>query len=247
MLNDPIKRNFNQISTNTSRRNPLVTMNAAVLFSGGKDSVYATFLAKKYGLTISCLLTMFSENKESYMFHTPSISKVEKQAEVMDLPLLIQITKGEKESELADLEHIIKHARDDFDVQAIITGAVESAYQASRVQQICDRLNIDCFNPLWQKDQLELLKEIIEHGFDVIITGVFAYPLTDEWLGRHLDNVFLTEVTDLQDKYQINPAGEGGEFESLVVNCPLFERALKIISTKTTGKGNSWSMEVELE
>lgn len=222
-------------------------MNAGVLFSGGKDSMYATYLAKKHGLTISCLLTMFSENKESYMFHTPSITKVEKQAEVMDLPLLIQITKGEKESELMDLENIIKHARDDFDVQGIITGAVESAYQASRVQRICDTLGLECFNPLWQKDQMALLRDLIEDGFDVIITGVFAYPLTEEWLGRHIDESFLSDVTDLNKNHQINPAGEGGEFESLVLNCPLFSHSLSIKETHTRGKGNSWSMEVDLE
>ena len=222
-------------------------MNTAVLFSGGKDSVFATYLAKKQGLTISCLLTMFSENKESYMFHTPSITKVEKQAEVMDLPLLIQMTKGKKESELVDLENIIRHARDDFDVKSIITGAVESAYQASRVQKICDTLDLECFNPLWQKDQLELLRDIIKYGFDVIITGVFAYPLTEDLLGRYIDEDFLSDVRILQKTYQINPAGEGGEFESLVVNCPLFSRPLTIIRTKTFGKGNSWSLEVDLE
>jgi diphthine-ammonia ligase len=222
-------------------------MNTAVLFSGGKDSVFATFLAKNHGITINCLLTIFSENKESYMFHTPSITKVEKQAEVMDLPLLIQMTRGKKESELVDLENLIRHARDDFDVQGIITGTVESAYQASRVQKICDTLGLDCFNPLWQKDQFELLKEIIEHDFDVIITGVFAYPLTDAWLGRHIDEGFLSDVRLLHRDYQINPAGEGGEFESLVVNCPLFQRPLTITDTKTIGKKNSWSMEVELE
>ena len=61
-------------------------MKAGILFSGGKDSTYAMYLAKKAGHEIVCLMTMHSENKESYMFHTPSISKTEKQAEVMGLP-----------------------------------------------------------------------------------------------------------------------------------------------------------------
>jgi len=221
-------------------------MNAAVLFSGGKDSVYATYLSKNHDINISCLLTIFSENKESYMFHTPSLTKVEKQAAVMDLPLLVQMTKGEKEKELIDLEHFIEHAIKHFNIQAVITGAIESAYQTSRVQRICERLDLDCFNPLWQKNQLELLQNIIDNGFDVIITGVFAYPLNESWLGRHIDNDFLEEVIDLQQKYQINPAGEGGEFESYVLNCPLFSRPLTINDSKVIGKGHACFLEVDV-
>ena len=71
-------------------------MKCAVLFSGGKDSCYAAYLMKKRGFDLSCLISIFSENKESYMFHTPSITKVKKQAEAMNLPLIIQKTKGEK-------------------------------------------------------------------------------------------------------------------------------------------------------
>jgi len=78
-------------------------MKVAVLFSGGKDSVYSAYLTKKEN-ELACLISIFSENPESYMFHTPSIEKTKKQAEVMELPLIIQKTKGEKEEELKDLK-----------------------------------------------------------------------------------------------------------------------------------------------
>ena len=224
----------------------MLLMKAAVLFSGGKDSVYATYLAKNHGIQISCLISLFSENKESYMFHTPSITKVKKQAEVMEIPLLIKETKGEKEKELDDLFNIIQQVKEEYDIQSIITGAVESAYQASRIQNICDKLDIDCFNPLWQKNQIELLHDIINNGFDVIITGVFAYPLDETWLGRHIDKTFIKETIKLYEKYKINPAGEGGEFESFVLNCPLFRKPLSITHSETSGKGNAWSMEIDV-
>ena len=85
-----------------------MTMNVAVLFSGGKDSTYAAYLAKNHGHKISCLITVISENLNSYMFHTPSISKVEKQAKSMKIPVLLQKSPGEKELELKDLITIIK-------------------------------------------------------------------------------------------------------------------------------------------
>jgi len=272
-------------------------MKLAVLFSGGKDSTYAVYLAKKQGYEISCLISIFSKNPESFMFHTPLIEKTKQQADLMDIPLIIQKTYGQKEIELLDLEKAIKKAKKEFKVEGIITGAVESVYQASRVQKICDKLNLACFNPLWQKNQLELLEDLIKNnpknfslknfgttkskdvptmkirkfssiptfkkdreschthrrrgkdfvGFKVIITGVFAYPFDKSWLGRKINKQFIKEITELHKKYKINPAGEGGEFETFVLDCPLFKKPLKIKDKKISGEKNSWKMEVEVE
>jgi len=221
-------------------------MKCGILFSGGKDSTYAVYLAKKYGNEIPCLISIISENPESYMFHTPSISKVKKQAEIMNIPLITQKTKGQKEEELKDLEKVIQKAKKEYKIEGIVTGSVESAYQASRVQKICDNLELECFNPLWQKDQFELLHDLIEKKFKIIITGVFAYPLDKTWLGREIDEVFIKEVTTLYKKYKINPAGEGGEFETFVLGCPLFSKELEIKNKQIQGKNNSWKMEIEL-
>ena len=221
-------------------------MKCAVLFSGGKDSTFATYLAKKQGYEITCLISIFSENKESFMFHTPSISKTKKQAKVMNIPLIIQRTKGKKELELKDLEKAIKKAKKKFKIEVIVTGAVESVYQASRVQKICDKLELECFNPLWQKSQFEILSDLIKNKFKVIITGVFAYPLDESWLGRKIDKKFIKEVKELNEKYKINPAGEGGEFESFVLDCPLFKKPLKIIDSKIFGEKNSWRIEIDI-
>ena len=222
-------------------------MKCAVLFSGGKDSTFTAFIAKKYGYKISSLITIISDNPESYMFHTPSILKVKKQAEVMNLPIIIQKTEGIKEKELKDLEYAIQNAKNEYNIEAVITGAVESAYQASRVQKICDNLDLECFNPLWQKDQIELLEDLVANNFKIIITGVFAYPLDDSWIGLNINNIFIDKVKNLYEKYKINPAGEGGEFETFVLNCPLFSRELELVKKEISGKNHSWKMEIEVK
>lgn len=215
-------------------------MKFGVLFSGGKDSTYAAWLAKQDGNELACLLTIFSKNKESYMFHTPAIEFTKKQSELMKLPILIGKTEGEKEKELDDLEKLIKKAVKEYKIEGIVTGAVASNYQADRIEKICNELGIKCINPLWGKDQIELLNELIRDKFDCIITGVAAFPLDRAWIGRKIDLSFIRETKRLQEKYGINPNGEGGEFESLVVNCPLFSKKLEIGKINAVGEGNSF-------
>ena len=219
-------------------------MKLGILFSGGKDSVFASYLAKQEGNELTCLISIFSKNTESFMFHTPSIKEVEKQAKVMDLPILIKGTEGERERELEDLEEVIKKAKSKFKIEGIVTGAVASTYQAYRIKKICDKLKLECINPLWQKDQIEILNDLIKNKFKVIIVGVAAYPLDESWLGREINKDFIKDAKKMQEKYKIHPAGEGGEFESFVLNCPLFKRELKIIDKKIKGENNSFNMEI---
>jgi len=222
-------------------------MKSAVLFSGGKDSTFSMYLAKKAGYELACLITLHSKNKESYMFHTPSIEQTEKQAEVMNIPLLTEKTEGKKEQELEDLERAIKRAKEKYNIDTIVTGALHSVYQKERIQKICDKLGLNCFNPLWHKDEIDYLKELIRNNFNVIITGVAAYSLDKSWLGRKIDKEFIEEVSELKRKYKIHPAGEGGEFETFVLNCPLFKKELKIKLFKDFKEGeNSWRREIEI-
>lgn len=221
-------------------------MKCGILFSGGKDSTMAAYLTKKKGYELTCLITLISKNKDSYMFHTPSIQKTRQQAKVMKLPLIVDKTKGEKEKELIDLERAIKTAKKKYKIDCIVTGAIRSVYQASRIQKICDRLELECFNPLWHKDEFRYLNEIIERKFKVIVIGVSAYPLNASWLGRKIDKEFIRDVKELNEKYKIHVAGEGGEFETFVLDCPLFERPLKLIDSRISGKNHSWRMEIKV-
>ncbi len=178
------------------------------------------------------------------MFHTPSIRNVEKQAKLMDKPIIIQKTRGKKEKELKDLEKAIKRAIKNYRINGILTGAIESVYQSTRIQKICNKLKVECFNPLWQKDQLELLGNLITNRFTVIVTGVFAYPLNRDYLGKEINKDFIKKISGLNRKYKINPAGEGGEYETLVIDCPLFKKPLQIKEKRIYGSENSWRMEI---
>jgi len=223
-------------------------MKLGVLFSGGKDSVYAAYLAKRMGHELACAIVIKSENKDSYMFHTPSIEEAERQVGVMGIPLLVHGTKGEKEEELKDLADAIKIGKDKYGIEGVVTGALHSEYQASRIGKICEELGLESINPLWHKEEISYLKELIDNNFEVIITGVAAYPLDGSWLGRKIDKKFIEDAVILKEKYKIHPAGEGGEFETFVLNCPLFSHGLKVKSFKDSSAGeHSWRRELNLE
>jgi len=209
-----------------------------VLFSGGKDSCYALYKAQKTD-EVACLISVISKNKESYMFHTPNISLTKLQAEAIGIPLIQKSTEGRKEEELKDLKSAIRDAIGTHKIEGIVTGAIESVYQAKRVQKICNELDIWCFNPLWMKDQKELLHELVENGFHIIITGIFAYPLDEKWLGRKIDEKVIAKLAVLEEKYQMNPAGEGGEIETTVTDAPFFKKRVDIIESDIKAEGNS--------
>jgi ABC transporter with metal-binding/Fe-S-binding domain ATP-binding protein len=210
-------------------------MKLAVLYSGGKDSTLALIKAQKYH-EIACLISIVSSNKESYMFHTPNIDMTLLQSQAMEIPLIRAITKGEKEKELEDLKKAIQEAVSRYEIEGVVTGAVRSTYQASRVQKICHELGLWCFNPLWLKNQVELLYEIVDREIKAVISGVFAEPLDKSYLGAEIDKTMIEKLAKIESTHHINPAGEGGEIETTVLDSPVFKK--KITITKSDAKWN---------
>jgi diphthine-ammonia ligase len=218
-------------------------MKLGVLFSGGKDSTLALEKAVEKE-QVTCLITLLSKNPESYMFHTPNIHVTALQAEAIGLPLITKVTEGKKEEELKDLEQAITEAINQHHVEGVVTGAVESVYQAERVQRICNRLNIWCFNPLWKRNQKQLLEELVEKRFNAIISGIFAYPLDETWLGKQLNTDLIGRLVDLEKKFGISPSGEGGEIETTVLDAPLFRKKVEVLDYTVEAKGNSGVLKI---
>jgi ABC transporter with metal-binding/Fe-S-binding domain ATP-binding protein len=173
------------------------------------------------------------------MFHTPNVHITALQAEATGLPLITKVTEGKKEEELRDLEQAIAEAIIQHGIEGVVTGAIESVYQAERVQRICDHLDIWCLNPLWKGNQRRLLEKLVKKNFDVIISGIFAYPLDETWLGKQLDTDLIGRLVELEKKFGISPSGEGGEIETTVLDAPLFKKRIEILASETEAKGNS--------
>lgn|SRR3989344_3404680 len=203
-------------------------MRLAALVSGGKDSLYATYLTKRAGHTIETIIAVQSDNPESYMFHYPNTWIVEMQAQLMNIPFVQQRTPGEKEVELDDLTTVLQSLKH---IDGVVTGAVASTYQKERVDRICRALGLESIAPLWSSDPATTVRDMIENSFEIIIQAVAAPPLDEAWLGRRLDTACLVDLIELNKEHGIHITGEGGEYESLVLDCPLFSK--KIIVTES--------------
>jgi diphthine-ammonia ligase len=213
----------------------------AALVTGGKDSILALYRAQQMGHTIEVLATMIPERSDSYMFHFPNIHLTDYISRALEIPLVTAPTSGIKEKELEDLKKLLAS----LDVEGVVTGAVQSSYQKERIDRLCGELGMKSVAPLWHQDPLKIMKELIRLKFNVIIVGVYAFGLDQTWLGREINSETLEKLVELHEKYQISLVGEGGEYESLVLDAPIYKKRLEIINAESSYENNSGVLVVK--
>jgi ABC transporter with metal-binding/Fe-S-binding domain ATP-binding protein len=209
------------------------------LFSGGKDSSWALYRALERGLPVERLVTVHPE-ADSYMYHVPATRLASLAAESIGVPL-VDVDPGDFEAaaatdsgaqgdrELDPLEAALRDLRDDVgSITGVTAGAVESEYQTSRIEAMCERLGADLFAPLWQEDPRTLAEEMLDAGFEIRLVKVAAYGLDESWLGRRLDREALADLEELNEEYGVHILGEGGEFETLVTDGPHMDRRIEL-------------------
>jgi ABC transporter with metal-binding/Fe-S-binding domain ATP-binding protein len=207
-------------------------MRVCILYSGGKDSNLA--LLKAYEVfDVVCLVTISPKSEESSIFHYPNTQLVKLQAESLKLPLIMETCLDDEESSLNALYNVLKDAKELYDAEGVVTGAIKSTYQVTRFQRVCDDLELWCFNPLWLRDEISLLNEALDYGFEIIFTRVAGYPLKKSILGKKLTREVVQTFGKMR-KY-LNPSGEGGEYETFVLDMPLFTKKLKIVDCVVVG------------
>ncbi len=220
-------------------------MKLAALFSGGKDSTYAIYLAKKLGHSVDVLLTLYPYSSESHLLHYPNIEFTQLQAESMKIPQLIEKTHSDdSENESKKLNNLISFAKEKYSIDGIVHGGILSEYQKDNFSLICEKNHLKIISPLWNKEPESYMKELLNENFEYIISTVSSAGLNDSWLGRIIDKNGLDELQKLQKKFRFNLNFEGGEAETFVTNCPLFEKRLLIQDSTTEWDGYRGRFEI---
>ena len=210
-------------------------MRVAVLATGGKDSALALHRVLNEGHEAAYLATMIPLREDSWMFHYPNIRLVDLFAEAAEIPLVKAETSGVKEEEVEDLKSLVAG----LDVDGIVSGAIASEYQKTRIEGICRELNLKWLAPLWHEQPLGILKEILNLKFEVMMTGVYAYGFGQEWLGRKIDEATVDALMELNKQYGVSPVGEGGEYETLVLDAPFLKKKIVVVRAEKVWKGQS--------
>jgi uncharacterized protein (TIGR00290 family) len=179
-------------------------MKLAALITGGKDSLYSLYLASKE-YEITKLIALRTD---------PYIHVIRKQAAMM----------GSHLTETDDLEKTLSL----LNIDGLVTGATASTQGKMDIDSICKRLDLLYISPLWHFHPKEYVRSMLDDGFELVIASVNAHPFDRNWLGRPLNEETLNELIELEKKYGISAAGEGGEYETIVLNSPLFIRGLEI-------------------
>jgi diphthine-ammonia ligase len=193
-----------------------MTMNGVGLFSGGKDSLYAIYLAMKQGVKVEHLISMI-----------PNLPRPSPHGENMEA---LKILARSMEKELTIVDFKIKgsfiEALKDLKVDVLVAGDIYVESHLTYLQDVCEKVGLKLLEPIYGRDTSELFHEIFGLGFKALITGVDPKFLSEEWLGLTISEEtatgFLSKIGD------VDPLGENGEFHTLVLECPLYTKSFKV-------------------
>jgi len=220
-------------------------MNLGSLFSGGKDSTYAIYLAQKQGHEVTCLLSIFTKSEESHLLHYPNLQWTKLQSESMKIPQLIIHSESDKtDDELFALENLLQNAKEQFHVEGLVHGGIKSQFQKEKFETLCSKLDLIAVTPLWNTEPEQYMHDLLDANFVFIMTTVSSDGLDDTWLGKPISKSDIDTLRHLSDKFGFNLNFEGGEAETFVINCPLFSNSLKINQAKKTWDGYRGRFEI---
>ena len=221
-------------------------MRVAALLSGGKDSVCAIEVARGHGWGVVGAIRVVPAGDDSYMFHTPNLDVVEGIAAAMGLPLETIQSPLDPVTELEALELGLERLKRAWNLQGIISGALASEYQKTRLDRIGNRLGLATFAPLWHKEPTAYLASL--QGYDIRFSRVACDGLDESWAGASLDASRVEILKRMKSRPHI--AGEGGEYETVVLDAPHFaqrvvvdESDVEVTASRATWHIRRWHLE----
>jgi len=220
-------------------------MKLGSLFSGGKDSTFAIYLAQKQGHEVTCLLSIFTKSEESHLLHYPNLQWTKLQSESMNIPqLTINSKSDETDDELFALEKLLQNAKDQFHIEGLVHGGIKSQFQKEKFESLCSKLDLVAVTPLWNAEPEQYMNDLLDSNFVFIMITVSSDGLDDTWLGKSISKSDITTLKHLSDKFGFNLNFEGGEAETFVVDCPLFSKSIKINQAKKIWDGYRGRFEI---
>ena len=221
-------------------------MKLAALFSGGKDSTYSIYKVKQMGHNVQCLVTIFPKSSDSHLLHFPTIGLTKLQSKTLKIPQIIStLDSDELEEEMNALRVLLEKAKKDFQIDGLVHGGISSEFQKKCFEKICIENDLKVVTPLWKTNAKKYMIDLIHSNFKFILTSVSSDGLDERWLGKIISADDILQLDKLSNKHGFNLSFEGGEAESLVVDCPLYSYPIIINKSKTIWDGYRGRFEIE--
>ncbi|HEU5119951.1 MAG TPA: diphthine--ammonia ligase [Candidatus Nitrosocosmicus sp.] len=213
-------------------------MNFGGLFSGGKDSTFAISELIRQGHKLTCIIAMQPVSDDSMLFHYPSTKLIKKISKVLDVPLIeVQCSSPDKESESNQLQRAIYNDSSSYPIEGISHGCISSKFQLRIINDICRESNLSMLSPVWQIETDFYFNQLFDQKFEIMITRVAASGLEKSWLGKTIDRLNYLKLRELSEKYGFNLTFEGGEAETLVLDCPMYKKKVVVKDSTITWDG----------
>jgi uncharacterized protein (TIGR00290 family) len=216
---------------------------AALLWSGGKDSVLALHHARREhpDLEVVTLVTCLSEAYDRVSMHGVRRQLIEEQAAAIGLPVRFVVIPSPAHS-TCPMAHSTPGTT--FPPNDVYSAAILGAFANLKADGIAVVVFGDIYledlrayrekllahaglagrYPLWGRDSGELYGEFVALGFEAVTVCVDTARLTEGHLGRRLDAEFRDTLPAVVD-----PCGERGEYHSFAFNGPAFRRPVPFV------------------
>jgi diphthine-ammonia ligase len=212
---------------------------AFVSWSGGKDCCQAAYLAQKQGFQIKYLLNMVTQDGQRSCSHGLASNWIKLQSEAMAIPVLQKLTTGD------NYESVFTASLAKIKEEGINTGVFgDIDFNAHRewIERVCGKAGVTPVLPLWLGDQDKIARDFIQAGFKSVVVAVRSDLLGEEWLGRVFNLDFLKDLSSCDRG--ITPCGEAGEFHTLVLDGPLFQKRMRIVEAGKVQRDNHWFLDI---
>lgn len=209
-------------------------------WSGGKDSALALHEAVRAGAVPRLLVAMMTEAGERSRSHGLSREVLEAQAAALGLPIAFGAASWDGYEE--EMARILAAAVAEHGTPVGVFGDIDIERHRQWVEAVAARAGAEACLPLWQRERRALMDDLLAAGFRAMVVAVRDGALPPDLLGRTIDAEAVAEI----ERAGADPAGENGEYHSLVLDGPLFCRPLEVELGERSLRDGVWFLDLRV-